>query len=149
MLGVTQSFVKRKLDLTSQSNGISYQTFLLKPSLEQFEPPGSFKKNKSRKVESEREVHNSKERQRRFEMNEALESLKETIPSISSEVKVSKLKILTSAQDYCRGLAGKLERLEDISYQEQTRMGELREKLHRLEFESWPIRSEVCHKQKR
>ena len=127
--------------LTSQSQhyGVSDQKYLLKPSLGQFDPQGVSKRKKPRKVESDREVHNSKERQRRTDMNVAFESLKDVIPTISSEVKASKLKILISAQDYCRGLKGKLERLEVINCQEQNRMRELREKLHMLEFESWPI----------
>ena len=127
--------------LTSQSQhyGVSDQKYLLKPSPGQFDPPGVSKRKKPRKVESDREVHNSKERQRRTDMNVAFESLKDVIPTISSEVKASKLKILISAQDYCRGLKGKLERLEVINCQEQNRMRELREKLHMLEFESWPI----------
>ena len=127
--------------LTSQSQdyGVSDQKYLLKPSPGQFDPQGVSKRKKPRKVESDREVHNSKERQRRTDMNVAFESLKDVIPTISSEVKASKLKILISAQDYCRGLKGKLERLEVINCQEQNRMRELREKLHMLEFESWPI----------
>ena len=123
----------------SQNYGVSDQKYLLKPSPGQFDPQGVSKRKKPRKVESDREVHNSKERQRRTDMNVAFESLKDVIPTISSEVKASKLKILISAQDYCRGLKGKLERLEVINCQEQNRMRELREKLHMLEFESWPI----------
>ena len=88
-----------------------------------------------KKLDSEREVHNSKERQRRIEMNEAFECLKDAIPTIDSSSKASKLKILTSATDYCRGLEGKLQRLEAIQYQEQDRRRDLRERLHILQLQ--------------
>ena len=89
----------------------------------------------AKKLDSEREVHNSKERQRRIEMNEAFECLKDAIPTIDSSSKASKLKILTSATDYCRGLEGKLQRLEAIQYQEQDRRRDLRERLHILQLQ--------------
>ena len=100
---------------------------------------GNTKKKKAtghvKKLDSEREVHNSKERQRRIEMNEAFECLKDAIPTIDSSSKASKLKILTSATDYCRGLEGKLQRLEAIQYQEQDRRRDLRERLHILQLQ--------------
>jgi len=51
-----------------------------------------------------RDLHNSMERQRRIDLKNSFEGLKERIPSIAAEDKVSKLMILNTASDYCRGL---------------------------------------------
>merc|ERR1719350_344967 len=88
---------------------------------------------KYRKFEEERELHNSMERQRRIEMKEAYDCLKEAIPIIASKEKVSKLNILNTAKDYCRGLEGKLERLETIHHREESRHKQLLEQLNMLQ----------------
>ena len=59
---------------------------------------------KYRKFEEERELHNALERQRRKEQKEAYDSLKERIPTIANEDKVSKLMILNTACHYSQGL---------------------------------------------
>ena len=51
-----------------------------------------------------RDLHNSMERQRRVDLKRSFDALKERIPSISAEDKVSKLMILNTASEYCRGL---------------------------------------------
>jgi len=59
---------------------------------------------KYRKFEEERELHNSMERQRRVELKDAYWNLRERIPSIANEEKVSKLMILNTAADYSQSL---------------------------------------------
>lgn len=59
---------------------------------------------KYRKFEEERELHNSMERQRRVELKDAYDSLKERIPTIANEDKVSKLMILNTACDYSQSM---------------------------------------------
>ena len=91
------------------------------------------KKKKCRMLDEEREVHNRLERERRRELNGAYASLREKIPAITSGKKPSKQIILDSALDYCRGLAGKLDRLERIQEEEVERRRELVEQLERLQ----------------
>ena len=97
---------------------------------------GSVKSKKKRSIskDTDRELHNSMERQRRIQMNEAFESLKSTIPTISRLDKISKLQILITAKDYCHGLEGKLERLRSIHYEEERRRTELLERINILQL---------------
>ena len=91
------------------------------------------KKKKCRMLDEEREVHNRLERERRRELNGAYASLREKIPATASGKKPSKQIILDAALDYCRGLAGKLDRLERIQEEEVERRRELVEQLERLQ----------------
>ena len=81
---------------------------------------------KYRKFEEERELHNSMERQRRVELKDAYDSLKERIPSIATEDKVSKLMILNTASDFCRGMEGTLSKLRRERQREVERSRKLR-----------------------
>ena len=91
------------------------------------------KKKKCRMLDEEREVHNRLERERRRELNGAYACLREKIPATASGKKPSKQIILDAALDYCRGLAGKLDRLERIQEEEVERRRELVEQLERLQ----------------
>ena len=91
------------------------------------------KKKKCRMLEEDKAAHNRLERERRRELNSSYGSLRDIIPAIASKKKSSKQIILDSALDYCRGLAGKLERLERIEEKEVQRRRELEELLSRLQ----------------
>ena len=91
------------------------------------------KKKKCQMLDEEREVHNRLERERRRELNGAYACLREKIPATASGKKPSKQIILDAALDYCRGLAGKLDRLERIQEEEVERRRELVEQLERLQ----------------
>jgi len=93
-------------------------------------------KNKYRKFEEERELHNSMERQRRIEMKDAYDCLKAVIPSIATVDKVSKLNILNTAKDYYRALEGRIERLKAAKQLEAERKRQLLEKLNLLQLET-------------
>ena len=93
-------------------------------------------KNKYRKFEEERELHNSMERQRRIEMKDAYDCLKAVIPSIATVDKVSKLNILNTARDYYRALEGRIERLKTAKQLEAERKRQLLEKLNLLQLET-------------
>jgi len=88
---------------------------------------------KYRKFEEERELHNSMERQRRVELKDAYDSLKERIPSIATEDKVSKLMILNTASDFCRGMEGTLSKLRRERQREVERSRKLRQHLASLQ----------------
>ncbi len=55
---------------------------------------------KNRKVQIDREIHNSMERQRRIELKNEFESLKSLIPELAHNEKVSKLNLLNVAAKY-------------------------------------------------
>ena len=88
---------------------------------------------KYRKFEEERELHNSMERQRRVELKDAYDSLKERIPTIATEDKVSKLMILNTASDFCRGMEGTLSKLRRERQREVERSRKLRQHLASLQ----------------
>ena len=88
---------------------------------------------KYRKFEEERELHNSMERQRRVELKDAYDSLKERIPSIATEDKVSKLMILNTASDFCQGMEGQLSKLRRERQRELERSRKLRQHLASLQ----------------
>ena len=90
---------------------------------------------KYRKFEEERELHNSMERQRRVELKDAYDSLKERIPSIATEDKVSKLMILNTASDFCRGMEGTLSKLRRERQRELERSRKLRQHLASLQVQ--------------
>ena len=90
---------------------------------------------KYRKFEEERELHNSMERQRRVELKDAYDSLKERIPSIATEDKVSKLMILNTASDFCRGMEGTLSKLRRERQREVERSRKLRQHLASLQVQ--------------
>ena len=94
------------------------------------------KKNSRKKLEEEKELHNHKERQRRIDLNEAFGYLREIIPAVASQEKVSKLAILTAAKVYCEGLEGKLGRLETIHQEELVRQRQLGEILTSLQLQA-------------
>jgi hypothetical protein len=60
------------------------------------------------KIQSEREIHNSMERQRRIELKNEFDTLKSLIPDIALSEKVSKLNVLNYSADYVK----KLERMD-------------------------------------
>ena len=66
-------------------------------------------------------------------MKDAYDGLKDVIPGIASKDKVSKLNILNTAKEYCRGLEGKLERLGAIQHREEIRHRQLLEQLNMLQ----------------
>ena len=90
---------------------------------------------KYRKFEEERELHNSMERQRRVELKDAYDGLKERIPSIAQEDKVSKLMILNTAADYCKGVEARLARLRRDRLREADRGRRLQERLNLLKIQ--------------
>ena len=94
------------------------------------------KKKNCRVLKEDRATHNQLERERRQEMNNAYDCLRDNIPAIASSKKSSKQIILDAALDYCRRLAGKLERLERIQQEEVERRRELEEQLSRLQSEN-------------
>jgi len=139
-----RSILKKRTSLNdgaSEREGQSQSQFAIKvleSSQERDFDKNRKKKSSSKtcpKLQTERELHNSMERQRRIQMNEAFENLKEVIPTIAHCKKTSKLLILTQAKDYCRGLDGKLARLEAIQWQEERRRSELSERLSLLQFQ--------------
>lgn len=88
---------------------------------------------KYRKFEEERELHNRLERQRRGELKGAFETLRDKIPSLARNDKVSKLTILHTASDLCKSintLETKLSREKQVQMDIQ---GALREQLFRLQ----------------
>ena len=87
-------------------------------------------------MEEDRAAHNLLERKRRKELNEAYDSLRVKLPAIASKQKSSKQIILDAALDCCRGLAGKLERLERIQEEEIERRRGLEEQLSRLQSQN-------------
>ena len=87
-------------------------------------------------MEEERAAHNLLERQRRQELNTAYGHLRDSIPTIAAGKKSSKQIILDAALNYCRGLAGKVERLERIQQEEVERRRVLEERLSRLQTEN-------------
>jgi len=92
-------------------------------------------RNKYRKFEEERELHNQMERQRRIEMKEAYDILKEVIPEIANVEKVSKLNILNTARKTVRLMQNKLERLQSCKQNELDRRRSLQLRLSQLERE--------------
>ena len=88
---------------------------------------------KYRKFEEERELHNSMERQRRVELKDAYDGLKERIPSIATEDKVSKLMILNTASDFCRLQDATLNKLRRERQRELERSRRLRQHLASLQ----------------
>ena len=92
-------------------------------------------KNKYRKFEEERELHNHMERERRIEMKKAYDCLKEVIPSIANTEKVSKLNILNQAKDYYQALESKIERLQSYKKHELDRRRMLQQRLEQLQLQ--------------
>ena len=93
-------------------------------------------KNKYRKFEEERELHNHMERERRIEMKRAYDCLKEVIPSIANTEKVSKLNILNQARDYYQSLESKIERLQSCKKHELDRRRMLQQRLELLQLQT-------------
>ena len=120
--------MKRKLRQETKSEQRSKQRCLTdlrsKPDLKKY-----------RKFEEERELHNHMERQRRVELKDAYDSLKERIPSIATEDKVSKLMILNTASDYCKSIEERVVRLRREQQQEMERGRRLRERLNMLRLQ--------------
>eukprot|EP00088_Acartia_fossae_P040065 TRINITY_DN416_c0_g1_i4.p1 TRINITY_DN416_c0_g1~~TRINITY_DN416_c0_g1_i4.p1 ORF type:complete len:718 (-),score=166.99 TRINITY_DN416_c0_g1_i4:113-2266(-) len=73
------------------------------------------------KMQTDRELHNSMERQRRIELKKELDTLKDKIPDIRGNDKVSKLNVLNVAASYVK----KLEKVD----------GKLRQRKHQLRDE--------------
>jgi hypothetical protein len=67
---------------------------------------------KNRKVQIDREIHNSMERQRRIELKNEFESLKSLVPELVNNDKVSKLTVLNVAARYVERLETSLTRLK-------------------------------------
>ena len=77
------------------------------------------------KVQSERENHNSMERQRRIELKNEFDTLKSLIPDIALSEKVSKLNVLNYSADYVK----KLERMDIKLKLKKNLLKEKRQKL--------------------
>ena len=73
------------------------------------------------------------ERQRRVELKDAYDGLKERIPSIATEDKVSKLMILNTASDFCRLQDATLNKLRRERQRELERSRRLRQHLASLQ----------------
>ena len=82
-----------------------------------------------------RDLHNSMERQRRVDLKRSFDALKERIPSISSEDKVSKLMILNTASEYCRGLLRRETSLTTEREREKRRNTMMKKKLTLLRMQ--------------
>jgi len=85
----------------------------------------SFQQDRLLKMQTEREIHNSMERQRRIELKNELDKLKSLIPEIAESEKVSKLNVLNYSADYVK-------RLEKTDLKLKMKISYLREKRQRL-----------------
>ena len=77
------------------------------------------------KMQNDRELHNSMERQRRVELKNEFDKLKTLIPDIAKSEKVSKLNVLNSSADY-------VVRLERTDLKLRLKKNQLKEKQNRL-----------------
>lgn len=77
------------------------------------------------KIQSEREIHNSMERQRRIELKNEFDTLKSLIPDIALSEKVSKLNVLNYSADYVK-------RLETMDVKLKLKKNLLKEKRQKL-----------------
>jgi len=77
--------------------------------------------NRAMKMQTDRELHNSMERQRRIQLKSEFDTLKDRIPDLRGNEKVSKLNVLNVASGYVK----KLEKVE----------GKLRQRKHQLREE--------------
>ena len=81
--------------------------------------------DKLMKMQTDRELHNSMERQRRIELKNEFDKLKSLIPDIAHSDKVSKLNVLNYSAEYVK----KLERADLRLKLKKSIMKEKREKL--------------------
>jgi len=94
-------------------------------SLLNHEDRDSFQADRLLKMQTEREIHNSMERQRRIELKNELDKLKSLIPEIAESEKVSKLNVLNYSADYVK-------RLEKTDHKLKMKINYLREKRQKL-----------------
>lgn len=81
--------------------------------------------NRAMKMQTDREIHNSMERQRRIQLKKEFDTLKDRIPDIRGNDKVSKLNVLNVA-------AGYVKKLEKVEAKLRQRKHNLREEKRRL-----------------
>lgn len=79
-----------------------------------------------------RDLHNSMERQRRVDLRNNFEQLKEVVPELREAEKASKLNILNKSADYCRTLGSLEQKLIREKERESARQVLLRRKLQHL-----------------
>jgi len=94
-------------------------------SLLNHEHRGVFQADRLLKMQTDREIHNSMERQRRIELKNEFDNLKTLIPEIAQSEKVSKLNVLNSSADY-------VIKLERIDLKLKLKKNQLKEKRQRL-----------------
>ena len=87
---------------------------------------------KYRKCEEKREEHNSNKRLRRAKEKEGFDFLKESIPTIANEKRVSKEKILNSAIEYNDGLEPQYTQIRREKKAQLERRGVLEEQVKML-----------------
>ena len=91
--------------------------------------PQSIAEQKSREI---RDLHNSMERQRRVDLRNNFEQLKDVVPDLKDVEKASKLNILNKSADFCRTLASQDAALSRQRDRELQRNSQLRKKLANL-----------------
>ena len=79
-----------------------------------------------------RDLHNTLERQRRIDLKNAFDALRECVPDLRSRDKASKLMILTKSTDFCRGLVGAETRLRQEAIRQKARHTALLKRLRQL-----------------
>jgi len=89
------------------------------------DPANRLAVNRAMKMQTDREIHNSMERQRRIQLKSEFDTLKDRIPEIRGNDKVSKLNVLNVA-------AGYVKKLEKVEGKLRTRKHQLREQKRRL-----------------
>lgn len=89
------------------------------------DPANRLAVNRAMKMQTDREIHNSMERQRRIQLKKEFDTLKDRIPEIRGNDKVSKLNVLNVA-------AGYVKKLEKVEGKLRTRKHQLREQKRRL-----------------
>lgn len=79
-----------------------------------------------------RDLHNRMERQRRVDLKNNYDQLKDCVPALADVDKASKLNILNKAADYCRLLIASDQKLKKEVDKETVRNSQLRKRLNQL-----------------
>lgn len=93
-------------------------------------PPN--KRSTEDKCREIRDLHNRMERQRRVDLKNNYDQLKDCVPSLQDVDKASKLNILNKAADYCRLLIASDQKLKKDVDRETVRNNQLRKRLQQL-----------------
>lgn len=92
-----------------------------------------------------RDVHNQMERQRRQDLKNAYDSLKEFVPTIANSDRASKQMVLDKAIDYCKTLKGKETSVREQKKRIQQRNEALRKRLALIESQMTSCQLENAH----